>query len=260
MIELSPGPPGNIAQEFGYDLKSDYGSSVNLDFMDYTDALSGVEDILYAVGLPEVSVAETYSVDLDTMIEHYDLYLDSRSSFGIDEEEDKYTWSKDDEFYLFFFRQIVDDIPLVGVSWPQAKGMPGEENDNPNEIGYTSIDVLYSKEGIIDLTTINMLDMIESGEEQPLINGSTALGSVIDSYSEILIGQKTELTSMELSYVTILVGENNYQLVPAWVFEIAEENEWKDPVDDTTTTYDEYSYYVVNAMTGARIEKASDIK
>src|SRR5690625_3280428 len=87
VIENSPGPPGNIAQEFGYDLKSDYGSSVNLSFLDYVDALSAVKEILYTVGLPELAVAEAYSLDLDTMLDHYDLYLDSRDYFGNEEED-----------------------------------------------------------------------------------------------------------------------------------------------------------------------------
>src|SRR5699024_1653199 len=177
VIENSPGPPGNIAQEFSYNLKSDYESFANLSFMDYTEALSTVEDILYSVGLPEVSIAETYSVDLDTMFEHYDLYLDSKAYFGIEEEDDKYVWSKDDESYLFFLRQMIDDIPLVGLPWPKIEGIPGGNTGSSNVIGYTSIDVIYSKDGIVNLIATNLLDVEEAGEKKSLINGATALKS-----------------------------------------------------------------------------------
>ena len=259
VIENSPGPPGNIAQEFGFDLKSDYGSFVNLDFMDYTDALSEVEDILYAVGLPEVAVAETYSLDLDTMLEHYNLYLDSSSYFGIDEEDDQYTWSKDDESYSFFFRQVVDDIPLVNMPWSKVQGIPGKNTGHSDEIGYTSVELIYSKDEIISLSAISLLDVEETGEKKPLINPATALKSVIDSYSEILLGQETSVTSMELCYVAILKGENSYNLIPAWVFEVAEADEWNDSHDGTIMLND-YSYYVINAITGEQIEKASDME
>jgi len=259
VIENSPGPPGNIAQEFGFDLKSDYGSFVNLDFMDYKDALSEVEDVLYAVGVPEVAVAETYSLDLDTMLEHYNLYLDSRSYFGIDEEDDQYTWSKDDESYSFFFRQVVDDIPLTNTFWPKHEGVPGKSVESSGEIGGTTSSVVYSKDGIISLSAINLLDVEESGEKKPLINPATALKSVIDSYSELLPGQETSVTSMELCYVAILIDEESYQLIPAWIFEITEEDEWDDPHNGTIMLND-YSYFVVNAITGEQIEKASDMK
>lgn len=257
VIENSPGPPGNIAQEFGYDLKSDYGSFVNPSFLDYVDALAEVEGLLSTVGFPELAVAEAYSLDLDTMLDHYDLYLDSRDYFGIEEEDDQYVWSKDDESYQFFFRQIIGDIPLVNMAWPNVQGIPGQNTGSSAEIGSTSIEVIYSKDGIISLSAINLLDVVQDGEEKSLINEATALKSVIDSYSEVLLTKETSVTSMELCYVAILTGEHSYELVPAWVFEISEENDWDDPKDGTITLND-YSYFVVNAITEEQIEKASD--
>jgi hypothetical protein len=43
--------------------------------MSYKDALAAVEELLYdTLGFPELEVAEAYSMDLKTMLEHYELY------------------------------------------------------------------------------------------------------------------------------------------------------------------------------------------
>src|SRR5699024_8320567 len=54
VIENTPGPPDNITQEYGYDLKGNYKSFVDLDFMPYEHALTEVESILATLGFPTI--------------------------------------------------------------------------------------------------------------------------------------------------------------------------------------------------------------
>ncbi|WP_062107426.1 hypothetical protein [Bacillus niameyensis] len=248
VVENSPGPPGNIAQQYGFNLKSDYGSMDNLSFKDYNDALAEIEELLATIGFPKITVAETYSLDLKTMLEHDVLYEKSKSYFGIEEE---YIWSKDDEAYLFFFQQVIDGIPLSNKGLYEISG---------KEINSTPIDIWYSKDGISNITASNLLKVTNSGEEKQLISGAEALKPIIDSYSEILLENETRIFSMELNYVAILQKDDSYELIPAWIFGIAETSDWPDGSTGESVTLDSYSYYVMNAITGEKIERASDLK
>jgi len=209
--------------------------------MSYKDALAAVEELLYdTLGFPELEVAEAYSMDLETMLEHYELY---KAAEGGKEE---ITFSKDDECYLFLFRQVIDGIPVVNIYWKQATF--GEET-----VPVTYVIVYYTKDGVRDIYAIDLLDIIEGGENKPLISAAKALHVVIDDYSEIILENETIVESMELCYVGVPV-EKGYELVPAWVFRIVETVKFTNQADGNVYSYDSYSYYVVNAITGDRIE------
>lgn len=255
VVSSVAGPPHLTDQLHGYGVKSDFESKTDLDFMSYTGALAEVKKTLKTIGFPKVVEAETYSLDLETIKAHYELYFEHRL-----EEEEEYDWTKEDESYLFIFQQVINDIPLVDIGWVENTGMPGSDEDPFHEIGNTTSSVLYSKDGFIDLAAYNLVDDIESGEEQSLISQTKALKLLIDSYSDILFESETAVTSLVLNYVTLLKGDNHYELIPAWIFEISEANEWDDPVDATITPYYDYSYFVVNAITGDQIEIARDLE
>lgn len=255
VVSSTAGLPHITDQLHGYGLKQDYESKVDLDFMLYTDALAEVKETFKAMGFPEVAVAEAYSLDLETIKAHDLLYSEHRT-----EEEKEYDWSKEDESYLFIFQQLIDDIPLVDIGWVENTGMPGQDKAPFHEIGNTTSTALYSKDGIIDLTAYNFVDDIESSEAQSLISQTKALKLLIDSYLDILLERETAVTSMALNYVTILKGNDHYELIPAWIFEISEAEEWDDPVDGTITPYHDYHYFVVNAITGEQLTKARDVE
>ncbi|MBS4201836.1 hypothetical protein KHA93_19715 [Bacillus sp. FJAT-49732] len=255
LVGNAPGPPDNNAQEYGFNLKSDYGSFKNLSFKDYDDVLSELKEILSAVGFPEFTVGETYSLDLQTMLEHRAVYQEAITDFNNEDESEEYTWSKDDEAYLFFFQQVIDDIPLSNIYWQRPN-----QSALPEEVGATSIEVFYSKDGIRNIIAKDLLDVKKSVEEKTLISTVDALKKLIDSYSEILLENKTTVFSMELCYVAILKSESSFELVPAWIFGIAETSSWKDQRKGKDISLESYSYYVLNAISGERIEKASDIQ
>jgi len=246
LIAGDPGPPDSIAQEWGYNLKSDYASFADLSFMTYKDALAAVEELLYdTLGFPELEVAEAYSMDLETMLKHYELYVESRSDFG-GEKAEEITLTKDDECYVFFFRQVIDGIPLANVRWQKVTiGM--------KVAPAPSVKVYYTRDGVRGISAGGLYDIIEGGEDKPLISGAAALKKVIDDYSKVFLENQTRVIAMELCYVGVM-AQDGYELIPAWIFCIAEATKVKDPVDGTENSYDSYSYYVVNAITGDRIE------
>src|SRR5690625_896361 len=159
VISASPEPPDNIGQMHGYNLKEDYKSFADLSFMNYNDVLSEVETVLSNVGFPSLTLAETYSLDLETMLDHYDLYLDSRSYYrneGEEGEDDNIQWSEDDETYIFLFQQELDGIPLSN------RFIRGTMS--------TYADVYYTKHGIRHITAYNFIDVLKESEEKSLIS------------------------------------------------------------------------------------------
>jgi len=142
--------------------------------MSYKDALAAVEELLYdTLGFPELEVAEAYSMDLKTMLEHYELY---KKAGG----KEEIAFTKDDECYVFFFRQVIDEIPIINIYW--AKATFGENETTP----VTYVTVFYTRDGIREIYAIDLLDIVEGGENKPLISPAKALQVVIDDYSEII--------------------------------------------------------------------------
>src|SRR5699024_10547679 len=92
----------------------------------------------------------------------------------------------------------------------------------------TSLSVFYSKDDEIDIYANNFLDIGDILSEESLITGVDAFNQLLDHYSEVLLSNKTKLLSMELSYIAIYKGDEKYELIPTWVFEVAEELEWID--------------------------------
>ncbi len=240
VIAGDPGPPDSIAQKWGYNLKSDYASFADLSFMSYKDALAAVEELLYdTLGFPELEVAEAYSMDLETMLKHYELYKAAGGKKEI-------TFSKDDECYVFFFRQVIDGIPLANVRWQKI-------TISRKIAPVPTVKVYYTRDGVRRISAGGLYDIIEDGEDKPLISAAAALKKVIDDYSEVFLENQTRVIAMELCYVGVM-AQDGYELIPAWIFCIAEAIKVKDPVDGTENSYDLYTYYVVNAITGDRIE------
>lgn len=239
IIQDAPGPPNKQAQIDKYPLKSNYSSFEDLSFMTYEDALSEVKKILDSIDFPEFEVSESYSLDSDTMAKNYELYLKN-----VDGRKDEYSFTKDNECYFFVLRQVIDGIPLANVYWHQGIRGPGEVTE-------TKITLFYSKDGLIAMRASGIYEIIEEGEDEKLINSTKALDIVIDNYSNAVLKSPTRITSMELNYVGV-ISKNNYKLIPAWVFCIAEERE----DEEFKTLYDLYDYFVINAITGERILNA----
>lgn len=249
VISGEVGPPSMNEQLNKSLSRSDFASFANLSFMSYADALAAVEKQLYAIGFPKLGVAETYSIDLETMRKHYTSYVEENRN---QEELEEVSLSKEDEGYLFHFRQLVDDIPVINASWEWGKGTA--TGAAGNWMKYPIINATYTKTGVTGILASGLYDVAaaKGGEEKPLIGASDALQVVFDEYAELLLDEGTRVASAELCYVSVS-ARNAYELIPAWVFSIAKPTIWVDPDSRAKFPYDNYSQYVVNAITGEKM-------
>ncbi|MEK4851501.1 hypothetical protein NST04_16770 [Paenibacillus sp. FSL H7-0756] len=249
VIAKTVGPPDMSEQLLKSKLRSDYASTADLSFMSYTDALTTVKKKLESIGFPPLILAETYSLDLDTMRKHYALYLEENKN---QDNLEQVSFSKEDEAYEFHFLQQIDDIPFVPVPWEWKKGTANGPDGNimKNSI----ISVTFTKNGIISLIAQNLFDIegTKEAEEKPLIGAAAALEVLFSDYKELLLDEGTKIVSAELNYVS-MPDDQTYQLIPAWVFQIAKPVVWSDPNNQTTLPFEDYSKFVVNAITGDKI-------
>ncbi|WP_238187614.1 hypothetical protein [Paenibacillus sp. L3-i20] len=254
VIVSNAGPPNVSEQLDKSQRRSDYTSFADLSFMSYVDALTSAEKQLKDLNFPKVSVAEAYSMDVETMQEHFDSYVnDPRNS---EENLKGISWSKDDEQYMIHFRQIIDNIPVTNVSWQWGNGTA--TGAAGNAMKDTNISVKYSKDGINTIHAANIynVETAKVSKEEQLISAADALQVLLNEYAELILEKGTTVTTAELVYVSI-PKDDNYELIPAWTFSVAKPQLRIDQTNGTKTPYNDYSHYVVNAITG---QKMSDMR
>lgn len=247
VISGEVGPPSINEQLNKSLLRSDYSSHADLSFQSYEEALNTVKRQLMTVGIPTIELGETYSLDLNTIQAHYDLYTKESQ-----DQQEHISWTKDDEAYLFHFRQMIDQIPVVNVPWEWGKG--AATGADGNIMKFPIIDATYTHDGIINIRASGIydIDAAKAGEEKPLISAAEAMQVMFKEYQGLLLDEGTEISSAELSYVSV-PEDKSYQLIPAWVFGVAKPTVWIDPESKSELPYNNYSEYVVNAITGEKM-------
>lgn len=228
--------------------KSDYSSYADLTFMPYEEALAEVLEHMKQMGFPELAVSETYSMDVETQRKHYEYYVEER---GIDPEFGPEDWTTADEKYIFFLRQVIDEIPVTHSSWTWGQGTG--VGPAGNWMQSTWISAVYSPDGLQKMYAANMYRIKEelASEAMPVVSPVHALRTMIDEYSDLILEEKLTTTSMELVYVSVPKGKETFELIPAWMITIAEPYE-SDHSDEDSIKYN-YRQYVVHAITGEKI-------
>lgn len=230
--------PGLNAQKYGYSINTDYESGRDLDFMSYEDSLSDIKRILETAEIPPFDVAEAYSLDLETIKKHYELYLKSGDASI---EKSSLSWDKEDESYLFSLRQLIDAIPVVNKSWQMPDGTKGSAWGNP--MPATTVTLVYNKLGISEITAYNILTIAEELESRSLISIFEALNILIEDYSLIILEEDIRIISGELGYLSIPEADG-IKLVPGWLFCSVK------AATINNNTYNTYKFDAVDAVTG----------
>lgn len=222
-----------------YSKKSDFESYADLHFRPYSELLDELMNLMAELGLPEMELIETYSLDIDTIQEHYEHYLQDGFFEGVDTIFD---WKEEHETYLFLLRQIVDGIPVSNITF---------DNTYSSEMS-----AYYSKDGLISMDAYNIINILDEESNVDIISASTALEIVEKKFDNQMLQYETAIDSVELNYL-IFFNENTNKLVlkPVWSFKVVETSHWIDQLENTEYSIDDYSYFVIDAVTGEQIDK-----
>ncbi|MCT2536728.1 hypothetical protein NC661_14155 [Aquibacillus koreensis] len=232
--------PTSTNQSPPYALNSDYQTFNDLSFLPYDEAEQDVLETFSSVGIKNLQTEVIYSLDQKTMNTHSTQYMEAA-----DEDETQTEWTAEDEAYLFFLRQAVDNIPLANFIWQtEARGV--------NEATETVITAIYNKDGDQQLSATGVYDILSSSQPQDIIDHKDALNKIVEHYSSTILTNETTIYEQDLYYVGVVDGEN-YKLIPAWVFQLVSKQ-----TDDKGKEYDEYSYFVINAISGEKIKEAGE--
>lgn len=250
LIANSVGPPNLSEQSSKSMRRSDYSSTTDLSFASRSEALASVEELLSSIGFSEFKLIETYTMDLKTMKEHYNYYLEE---MGSSENVLTYNLTVDDEAYMFHFRQQIDELPVNSTEWTLGKGTAEGPADRIMT-GNPFISVTYQKHGVGDISAANFFDITnaKAGETESLISAVDAMKMLLGEYKDLILEEGTQVSSAELLYVSVPAKggkeEAEFELIPAWVFTIT-----KPQYFEGSVRYNDYSQYVVNAITGEKL-------
>lgn len=228
--------------KLAFTLNSDYASYSGLDFLSYDDALVDIKEVLDQVGMPKLEIDETYSLDVETMKSHYELYL---NSIFVEEQDKNINWTKDNEAYIFSMQQLVDGIPIVNRGWFRPDG--AKDAAFGNGMPATTISLGYDQSGIKYINAYGILEVNDANETNRLITIYEALETLIDVYSLTIIEDDLSINSAKLSYL-IIPKDDEFELVPGWMF-----SSMRSTMMDGNTS-NQYKYDVVHAITGELYE------
>lgn len=243
LFSLFPGYSDDI---YSNSLMARMPQNKELDFMTIDVATAFVLEQGEACGLPEIAVERVYSFDVKTLQGYQQEYDRSRGEdYSVEEAE----WTKEDEAYLIHFRQVVDDIPVINVSWGvSALSDADEEKQQLCAVGHA----LVTSQGIISYYISHATAPDKETDRGTLTSPEAAVEIIKSTYDKVVLISDITVYSLELVHVGASQNDR-IVLTPAWIFTLSQEIETEE------VTHTQYEYFVVNAFTGEQIATAGDI-
>lgn len=154
--------------------------------------------------------ATCYSYTLDVLEAAAE---DRKENFG-----DELTFTKDDEIYGLSFRQLIDGIPVVDVSWKKIDGL---SIDLQGQL-HTSLKAQVNQEGTLYMNGTSFLTIGEKTHEVQIVNGEAALSALDAEYADQAGINDLRVTDGLLMYGIFYPDEEkeNLLLKPIWLFTV----------------------------------------
>lgn len=183
-----------------------YSLTDELDFMTREDAFSKLESALKQIGFDFEKEYSAYALDAETMEkEEYHMSMDG----GIDKEEYKEQWTRDDDCYYFAIRQNYRGLP-IHYAYAGVFTNYGPEN--------APVQAIFSKDGIMELNVDHIYEMSSEEMVEQLIEPEQAAEVASKKYNSILGDITYQISQIELVYIVDVAGEKgSYKLKPAWI-------------------------------------------
>lgn len=223
----------------------------DLDFMSYDDALKELEDRLSACSVPGRALIRGEAHTAGLLNKNRDIYNRHATEWSSDTISKSFT--EDDEYYYFEFREILDDIPFCNGQWAESTFGESGGGSLPN------IHAIYNKDGLIEFYAGSMVEPGEAITTEPVIPPEQALKVYVDEYSKAIHFEDSEIIGLELNYVIVADSKGLYAR-PAWVITTAIEK--KAGQGDSTVDFDytDYEVTAVNAYSGVILERETDMR
>ncbi len=233
--------------------KMEEAGTEDLDFLPYDDALARIEDKMSACGFPEHELLRGESHTAGLLNKNRDIYNRAAKEAAKGGGSDKpfsETFTKDDEFYYFQFRQTLGGIPFCSAAWSRTTTSAG---------GTPHITGIYNKEGLVEFYAANLCEAVEPLSTQEIITPEEALRVYVEEYSKAIHFVNTDITDVELNYL-IIEDDKGIYARPAWVITDVTEIKAGEGELPHDFDYTEYEYTAVSAFSGVILERETDMR
>lgn len=206
-----------------------YSMEDELSFATKEEAFGSIKTALGNMG---IDIDDQYSCfALDHRIMQEEEYVTDIDG-NVATEYYKDAWTEDDDCYYFIINQSYKGIPTYHVFY-DAFPLAADEN--------APIQVIYNKNGIQFLQIEKVFQFSEENGSYDLKSFTEIAKTIQNKYGMLLGDSQYEVTSAELYYMESKVSENQYEILPVWIFHTTESSTGKILQD------------VVNAQTAEEI-------
>lgn len=223
----------------------------DLGFMTYDDALAELEARLSACSVPSCQLIRGEAHTAGLLNQNRDIY--NRAAGDRGGEAISKTFTQDDEYYYFEFREILDGIPFCNAQW--AESTFGESGGG----SLPGVRAIYHKDGLIDFRAGSMVEPGEAISAEPIIPPEEALKAYVEEYSKAIHFENSEIISLELNYVIITDSKGLYAR-PAWIITTAVEKKAGQGSNTAGFDYTDYEAAAVSAYSGVILERETDMR
>jgi len=235
----------------------------NLEFMSRSEAFKAVSDVLKELSVDIAEDAEVYAIDSSTMQKEQEneiqRQIDNQKkasiSSGLSPTEGykvKDRFTKEDDFYIFFFKTKQNEIPVTQSSYIiQA---------SERLLNGSTARVSFSQKGIIELSLRGIYQQQGVAEApKTIISVEEALQKAFERQNAIISTDKVTVTAIDFEYVPVPYN-NNYnevKLTPAWSLTLTYERIVDKPSNDgkqNSKLSVSHRRIFINAVTGEEIK------
>ncbi|WP_455716530.1 hypothetical protein [Anaerosporobacter sp.] len=244
---------------------SDVYKQEKLGFMTKSEAFKNVSDVFTELSIDIMEDAEIYAIDSDTMQTEQDerikREIDLQKKMGLstiqnptDGYKTKDVFTQEDDFYIFFFKMIQNEIPVTQKSYIiQA---------SDRALNGSTARIAFSRNGIIQLYFDGIYQQ-QGVAKSPntLISVEEALQKAFEQNNAIISTDKVTVTAVDFEYVPVPYNSDydEVKLTPAWSLTLEYESEKTSDKSSKAEKQDSQSsvghgMIFINAVTGEDIQ------
>lgn len=223
-----------------------YSQESELDFMTRDKATAEVRSILDQLGLKQMVPVAVLSLDATTLQARADEWVEETNRFvqiassqggNPQEEMETYTFTEEEEGYLFYFALERDGFLFC---------------DFDMKMGLSVVPfgrILYGREGVVDASFQDIVDVTEAGEKVEVVSAQSCLDAYIEECNQNLEADPVELTTLGLYYISSGLDEGDrWEFFPVWILEVRSES-----VNEYGIRVVDHRYPIWDAITGERM-------
>ena len=221
--------------------KKDFG------FENREESAEKIKKILRSLGIETYAEYECYSLDYQWLQEKNDAReQDIPDEKRADNSGIETVWNEDLNAYFFKFVAAIDNMPVTNEV-REVKDFV---------IPATDIEVVYTKNGIEQITISDCFKMNEEKYQTPIKNVDEIISRLDEKYNSIILDGKYTVEKIQLEYIPLETTEaNSYELIPAWRFYVGHEMNIQNKDDSSKTElYKMPTQVLFNAIDGTEIQ------